>query len=175
MILQRDLGYTRNCEQKIVEFVGFQDDIIFWIEDLSNRKDFIITKFTRWPDQPARQTGKKHILSNMNACCKGSNGVGYITWRSMAIHVRFVDFHVVKYGLDVEPHPLQVSDNKFNMTKGHLDRVDLIKDLFDPLVRWLDKGRSLFRWSRLLVSFYTISEKSKGGSEFIISWPTEFS
>ena len=74
----------------------------------------------------------------------------------------------------MEPYPLQVSDNKLNMTKGHLDREELIKDLFDPLDRWLDMGRSLLRWSRLLVLFYVISEKNIGGSEFIVSWLTEF-
>ena len=88
------------------------------MEDLSNRKDFLVTKITRWPDQPTRQTGKKHILSNTNAICKGSNGVGYIAgWRSKAIHARFINFHVVKYGPDIEPHPLQVLDNEFKMGK----------------------------------------------------------
>jgi hypothetical protein len=160
---------------RIVEFVGFQDDIILWMEDLSNCKDFLVIKCTRWPDQPVRQTSEKHILSNTNARRKGSNSVGYTdAWRSMAIHARFINFHVVEYGPDVEPYPLQVSDNKFNMTKGHLDRVELIKDLLEPLDRWLDSRRTSFRWSRLLVLFYAIYEKNNGGSELIISWLTEF-
>ena len=57
----------------IVEFMRFQDKIILWIEDLSNHKYFLVTKITRWLDQPARQTSKKYILSNTNAICKGSN------------------------------------------------------------------------------------------------------
>ena len=52
-----------------------------------------------------------------------------------------IDFHVVEYAPDMEPHPLQVSDNKFNMTKGHLDRVELIKYLSDPLNGWLENRR----------------------------------
>ena len=112
----------------IVEFVGIQDDIIPWMEYLCYHKNFLIAKCFGFLDQPARQTSKKHILSNTNACCKGSNGVSYtFTWRSMAIHARFINFHVVKYAPDMEPHPLQVSDNKLDMTKEHLDRVELIK------------------------------------------------
>jgi hypothetical protein len=159
---------------RIVEFVGFQDDIILWMEDLSNRKDFLVNKCTRWQDNPARQPGEKHILSNTNAHRKGSNGVGYtVAWKSMAINARFINFHVVEYGPDVEPYPLQVSDNEFNMTKGHLDRVELIKDLLEPLDGWLDNGRISFRWSRLFVLFYAIYERNNRGSELIISWLRE--
>jgi len=89
----------------------------------------------------------------------------------MAIHARFINFHVVEYGPDVEPYPLQVSDNENNMTKGHLDRVELKKDLLEPLNGWLDNGRNSIRWSRCrwYVLFYAIFEKNNGGSEFIIS------
>jgi hypothetical protein len=93
----------------------------------------------------------------------------------MAIDARFVNFHVVEYGPDVEPYPLQISDNEFNMTERHLDRVELIKDLLEPLDAWLDRGRISFRWSRFLVLFYAILEKHNGFSEFIVSWLTEFS
>ena len=92
----------------------------------------------------------------------------------MAIHARFVNFHVVKYGPDVEPYPLQVSDNKLNMTKGHLDRVELIKDLLEPLEGWLDIGGISFSWSRLFVLCYAIFKENNGGSELIISGLTEF-
>jgi hypothetical protein len=108
----------------IVEFVGTQDNIILQMEYLCYAEDFLVTKCFRFLDQPARQTGEKHILSNTNTCCKGSNGVSYAcSWGSLAIHARFINFHVVEYAPDMEPHPLQVSDNKYNMTKGHLDRV----------------------------------------------------
>jgi hypothetical protein len=108
----------------IVEFVGIQDDIILWMEYLCYPKNFLVTKCFGFPDQPARQTGKKHILSHMNACCKGSHGVSYTcSWKNMAIHARFMNFHVVKYAPDMEPHPLQVLDNEYDMMKGHLDRV----------------------------------------------------
>ena len=83
------------------------------------------------------------------------NGVSYtFTWRSMAIHARFLNFHVVEYAPDMEPHPLQVLDNKLDMTKGHLDRVELIKYLFDPLDGWLENRGMLFIWNRLLVLCY---------------------
>jgi hypothetical protein len=145
------------------------------MEDLSNLKYFLVIKCFRFPDQPAWQTRKKHVLSNTNVRRKGSNGVGYtVAWKSMAIHARFVNFHVVEYGPDVEPYPLKVSDNEFHMTKGHLDREDLIKDLLKPLDGWLEHGRISFRFSRLLVLFYAIFEKRKGGSEIIVSWVTEF-
>ena len=143
------------------------------MKDLSNRIYFIVTKFTGWSDQPARQTGEKHILGNTNARRKGSNCVSHtVNWNSIAIHARFINLHVVDDGPDMEPYPLQVSDNEFNVTKGHLDRKELIKDLLNPLDGRLDKGESSFRWSRLVI-FYAISEKNKRGPEFIISWLTE--
>jgi hypothetical protein len=155
--------------------MGLQNDINLWMEDLSNRKDFLVTKCIRWPDQPARQTGKKHILSNTNAYRKGSNGVGHTkAWKSKAIHARFINFHVVDYGPDVEPHPLQVSDNELDVTEGHLDGVKLMKDLLEILDGWFDNERTSFRWNRFLVLFYAIFEKHNGGSEFITSWLTEF-
>jgi hypothetical protein len=125
--------------------VGFQDDIILWRADGCYRIDLLVIKCIRWPDQPARQTGEKHILSNTNARRKGSNSVGYTAiWRRKAIHARFINFHVVDDGPDVKPHPLQVSDNEFDMTEGHLDRVELIKDLLEPLDGSLDRDRILF-------------------------------
>jgi hypothetical protein len=87
----------------------------------------------------------------------------------MAIHARFVNFHVVEYGPDVEPYSLKISDNEFNMTNGHLDGTELIKDLLEPLDGWLDNGRILFGWSRLLVFCCAIVEREKGGSKFIAS------
>ena len=92
----------------------------------------------------------------------------------MAIHARVINFHVVEYGPDMKPYPLQVSDNELNMTKGHLDRVELIKDLLEPLEGWLDIGRILFSWSRSLVLCCAILEENNRGSEFIISGLTEF-
>jgi hypothetical protein len=77
----------------------------------------------------------------------------------MAIHARFINFCVVEYAPDVEPHSLQVSDNKLDMTKGHLDRVELIKYLLVSLDRWLENRRVLFNWTRFLVFCYMISEK----------------
>ena len=74
----------------------------------------------------------------------------------------------------MEPYPLQVSDNEFDMTKGHLDRVELIKDLLDPLDGWLDNGRTSSSWKRFLVFCYAMVEKNNGGSELIISLLTEF-
>ena len=127
------------------------------------------------PDKPERQTGKKHILSNMNGCHKGSNSVSYTsTGRCKAIHARFINFHVVKYGPDLELYPLQVSDDEFKMMKKHLDRLELFKDLLKPLDGWLDSGKILFTRSRFLVLCYTIIEKNNRGFEFIISWLTEF-
>jgi hypothetical protein len=94
------------------------------MEYLCYTEDFLIAKCFRFPDQSARQTGRKHILSNTNTCCKDSNGVSYTcSWGSLAIYARFINLHVVEYAPDMEPHPLQVLDNKYNMTKGHLDRV----------------------------------------------------
>ena len=93
----------------------------------------------------------------------------------MAIHVRFIDFHVVEYGPDVKPYSLQVSDNGFDMMKGHLDREELIKDLLQSLDGWLDNRATSLRWSRLLVLCCAINEKNNGGSEFIVSRLTEFS
>jgi hypothetical protein len=145
--------------------MGFQDDISLWMEDLSNLIDFLVIKFIRWPDQPARQTSGKHILGNANVDREGSNSVGHTyAWRSNAIHARFIYFHIIEYGPDVKPYPLQVSDNEFNVTKGHLDRVELIKDLLEPLEGWLDKGYTSFRWNRLLVLCYASLKKNNGGS-----------
>jgi hypothetical protein len=80
---------------EIVKFVGSQDNVIFWVEYLCYPKNFLVTKCFGFSDQPARQTGEKHILSNINACCKISNGVSYTSnWRSMTIHARFINFHV---------------------------------------------------------------------------------
>ena len=153
----------------IFKFVGIQDDIMLGMGYLCYLKDSLVTKCVRFPDQPARQTGKKHILSNTNACRKGSNGVSYtFTWRSVAIHARSINFHVVEYAPDMEPHPLQVSDNKFNMTKGHLDRVELIKYLLDPLDGWLENRRMSFTCNRLLVLCYVIGDKNNRGPEFIV-------
>ena len=84
-----------------------------------------------------------------------------------------MNFHVVEYAPDVEPHPLEVSDNKYNMTKGHLDTVELIKYLLDPFDGWLENSRMLFSWDRLLVLCYTISEKNNGGLELIVTLLTE--
>ena len=68
------------------------------MESLCYHRNFLAVRCFRFPDQLARQTSKKHILSNMNACCKGSNGVSYtFTWRSMFIHARFINFHVYKF------------------------------------------------------------------------------
>ena len=93
----------------------------------------------------------------------------------MAIHARFIDFYVVEYGPDIKPYSLQVSDNELDMTKGHLDGEELIKDLLQPLDGWLDNRATLLRWSRLLVLCFAINEKNNGGSEFIVSRGTEFS
>jgi hypothetical protein len=132
----------------MVEFVGFQDDIILRMEYICYHEDSLVTECFRLPDQPARQTGEKHILSNANTCRKGSDCVRYTSnWRSMAIHARFIDFHVVEYAPDVEPHPLQVSDNELDMTKGHLDGVELIKYLLNPLDGWLENSRMSFSWT----------------------------
>ena len=156
-------------------FVWLHDNVILWRENLCYTEDFLIIKLTRWPDKPARQTSKKHILSNTNGRHKGSNGVGYTsTRRCKAIHVRFINFHVVKYGPDLEPYPLQVSDDEFKMTKRHLDRLELFKHLLKPLDGWLDSGRISFTRSRFLVLCYVMIEKNNGGSEFIILWLTEF-
>ena len=92
----------------------------------------------------------------------------------MAIHARFINYHVVKHGPDVEPYPLQVLDNELNMMKGHLDTVELIKDLLEPLDRWWGTERISFSLSRLLILCYAINEKNNGGSEFIKSWLTDF-
>ena len=61
----------------IVELVKIQDDIILQMEYLYYHKNFVVAKCFRLLDQPARQTSEKHILSNTNACCKGSSGVSY--------------------------------------------------------------------------------------------------
>ena len=89
-------------------------------------------------------------------------------------HARFIYFHVVEYSPDVEPYPLQVSNNELNMTKGHLDRVKLIENLLKPLDRWLENGSTSYRSSRLLVLFYTIFDKKNRGSELIEFGLTEF-
>ena len=94
--------------------------------------------------------------------------------RHQEVQGRFINFHVVEYSPDIEPYPLQVSDDKFNMTKRHLDTLELFKDLLKPLDRWLDSGRISFACSRFLVLCYVILEKNNGGSEFIVSWLTEF-
>jgi hypothetical protein len=153
--------------------VGFQDDIILRREDLSNTINLLVNKCTRCPDQPARQTGKKHVLSNTNARGKGTNSVSNTdNRRSMAIHARFINLHVVKYGPEMKPYPLQVSDDEFDMTKGHLDEVELIKDLLEPLDGWLGIGMS-FSWTRFLVLGYAVVEKDDRGSEFTVSSRTQ--
>jgi hypothetical protein len=145
------------------------------VEYLCYSKNFLVTKCFGFPGQPARQTSEEHILSNTNACHKSSNGVSYTSsWRSMTIHARFINFHGVKYAPDMEPHPLQVSDNKLDMIKGHLDRVELIKYLLDSLDGWLENRRVSFSWTRLLVFCYAISEKNDRGPEFIVYLLTEF-
>jgi len=159
----------------IVEFVRLQDDITLRMKYLCYLKDSLVTECFRFPDQPARQTGEKHILSDTNACRKGSNGVSYTSnWRSMAIHARFMNFHVVEYAPDVEPHPLQVSDNKLDMTKGHVDRIELIQYLVDPLDGWFENGRMSLSWNRLLILCYAIGEKKDGGPEFSVYLLTKF-
>jgi hypothetical protein len=116
--------YRSFVNHRIVEFVRIQDNMILWMESLCYPRNFLITKCFGFLDQPARQTGEKHILSHTNACRKGSHGVSYTcNWRSMAIHARFMNFHVVEYAPDMEPHLLQVLDDKYDMTKRHLDRV----------------------------------------------------
>ena len=92
----------------------------------------------------------------------------------MAIHARSINFHVVEYAPDMEPHPLQVSDNKLDMTKGHVDRVELIQYLVDPLDGWFENGRMSLSWNRLLISCYVIGEKKDGGPEFSVYSLTEF-
>ena len=89
--------------------------------------------------------------------------------------MRFVDLHVVEYGPDMEPYPLQVLDKELDMTERHLDRVKLIKDLLKPLDRWLDDQRISFSGERLLVFCYAISEKNDRSPEFIVSRLTKFS
>src|ERR1700679_685304 len=107
----------------------------------------------------------------MNASCEGSHGISHTcSWRSVAVYARFINFHVVEYGPDVEPHRCKI----FNVTHGHLDSVELIKDLLDPLHRWLESRRTLFRWRRLSVLCYAIGEKHNSGSEFVIFWLPEF-
>ena len=108
------------------------------------------------------QVNKKE--KNRNTC----------SWGSLAIHVRFMNFHVVKYAPDMEPHPLQVLDNKYDMMKGHLDRVQLIKYLLNLFDGWLENSRMSFSWNRLLVLCYMIGEKNDGGPEFIVNLLMEF-
>lgn len=101
-----------------------KDNIILGMEDFAYPEDLLISESTRGPDQPVRKTSSKHVLSNANAGGKRANGVGYVSiGRGQAIHARFVDFHVVKYGPGIKPYPLQVSSNELNMAKRHVNRT----------------------------------------------------
>ena len=118
-------GCCRSCKNDwIVKQVMIQDNVILGMEDLTYPEYLLISECSRWPNQPARKTSSKHVLSNMNARGKRANGVGYVSiGRGKAIHTRFVDFHVVQYGPEIKPYPLQVPNNEFNMAKQHVDRT----------------------------------------------------
>ena len=73
----------------------------------------------------------------------------------------------------MKPYPLQVSDDELNMTERHLDGVELVKDLVEPLEGWLDCETAFCSCNRLLIFCYVIHEKFDGGSEFVVSWSTE--
>ena len=107
-------------------FVWFQLNVVLRVENLGDAIYLVVREETRCPDQPARQTSGKHVLCDADVHRKSPNRVCYTVKWSKAINPRSVNLHIVEHGPSFKPYPLQISNNKLEVAKGHLDGEYLI-------------------------------------------------